>query len=301
MPDALCKIPPLFYASIGSCNCESAAMSLVCSAPRLTVIELANMSKANNRVKRFPCPRTKIDFLIAADRKQLSAAYELVYQCYLRRGLIAPHDGKIVYRPAFGHPTSRTFVGLTEQGELLGTLTLVGDNPHGFQLEQTFADEISRLRASQRRLAEITCLAIKPMCDTAAMAVFFGLTRLMIHYAIFQRFDDLLIAVHPRHQRFYCRRFLAYPIGEPRSYDAVKGKPAVCCRIELARLHQQGDRGLWQQYFGQPVPERLLAGGAMQLADHIYFCRRAGISDFAGQGRSECDAPPATAPRRLAS
>ena len=259
------------------------------------------MSKSGYRVKQFPCSPNRLLFRIAADRKELSAAYELVYQCYLRRGLTAPNDGKIVYRQAFGYPTSRTFVGLSEDGDVLGTLTLVGDNPHGFQLEETFGEAISRLRNARRRLAEITCLAIKPPCQITAMAVFFGLTRLMIHYAMSQRFDDLLIAVHPRHQRFYARLFLAYPIGEPRSHQAVKGKPAVCCRIELARLHQQGDRGLWQQYFGQPEPERLLVAGAIQLADHVYFCRRAGISDFAVQDHPERAMQPETTPRRLAS
>lgn len=276
-------------------------MTLVFCAPVTTGNSFLIMSKGDHRVKQFPCPGDQLDFRIAAGRKELAAAYELVYQCYVRRGLIAPHDGRIVYRPSFAAPRSRTFVGLTASGEVLGTLTLVGDNPHGFQLEQTFGPEISRLRAADRQLAEITCLAIGPVCETAAMSLFFGLTRLMIHYAMWQRFDDLLIGVHPRHERFYARRFLAYPIGEPRIHRAVKGKPAVCCRIELERLHQQGDRRLWHQYFGQPVPEQLLSGGPIQLADHIYFCRRAGISDLAVEDRPECTTRSETAPGRLAS
>ncbi len=276
-------------------------MSLVCCAPVSTGNNFIIMSKGYYRVKQFPCSQTRFDFRIAADRNELATAYELVYQCYLRRGLIAPNQGKLVYRQAFGWPKSRTFVGLNDYGHLLGTLTLVADNPHGFQLDQTFGEEISGLRAAQRRLAEITCLAIRPMCESTAMAVFFGLTRLMIHYALAERFDDLLIAVHPRHQRFYARRFLAYPIGQPRSHHAVNGKPAVCCRIELARLHQQGDRKLWEQYFGQPVPESLLAGGSIKIADHIYFCRRAGITDFTVEDHPECATQSETTSARLAS
>ncbi len=45
--------------------------------------------------------------------------------------------------------------------------------------------------------------------------------------------DNLVIAVNPKHQRFYQKVLLFKQIGPERSYEYVKGNPAIAMCLEL--------------------------------------------------------------------
>src|SRR4030042_1702132 len=148
-----------------------------------------------------PFPTALPDARIASVRPELTGAFELVYRCYLDKGYIQPHPGRIVYQATFGLSSSRTIIAMSRDREVAGTLTVVGDNPLGLKLESTYPGEVQSLRRRGRRVAEITCLAMRSAGEFRAMAVFFAMTRLMVHYAYWRRYDDLLLAIHPRHHR----------------------------------------------------------------------------------------------------
>jgi len=226
---------------------------------------------------QFPSDTAGLTVRIGADRQDLSAAFELVYQSYIHRGYIARHCGTIVYRPTFGLPTSRTLVATGPGREVVGTLTIVGDNPWGFQLETTFAQEVQALRAHGRSVAEVTCLAIASSARFPLTAIFFALTHFLIHYAHWRQIDDLLLAIHPKHRRFYWRRFRAVALSACRRHGEVNGNPAICCRIDLHRLRQVTDPQVWQQYYGFEPPTAAFLESPISPEDHHHFCCRAGL------------------------
>lgn len=226
----------------------------------------------------FPSGQSAIQVHIASTRRELVEAYELVYRCFLGRGYINPHPGGIVYKQRFGLDSSRTLVASTGSRRIIGTLSVVGDSPLGLEVESTYAAEVAELRARGRRLAEITSLAIDRPSDVVPRETFFRLTQFMIQYSYWQGYDDLLLAVHPRHHRFYWECFRVYPVGPCRSYAAANGNPAICCRIDLRHLHRNVDPHLWGKYFSTMLPDSHYQRPVITPDDHAYLLGRSGLS-----------------------
>ena len=233
---------------------------------------------------RAPSPSSALEVRIGTARRDLTAAFELVYRRYLAKDFIGPHPGRIVYHQAFGLTSSRTIVAARRAQEagsreqIVATLTVVGDNPLGLQMEAAFAGEVRSLRDSGRHVAEITCLAKEPGGKLAPAVVFFSLTHFMIHYAYWRRYDDLLMTIHPRHRAFYRRCFRAEILGPCRPYGIVRGNPALCCRIDLHQLRRLTDPKVERQYFATGPPKTEFASPPMAPADHAYFCAQAWIA-----------------------
>jgi hypothetical protein len=216
---------------------------------------------------------------VAKNRSELLTAYKLVYRQYVEKGYIAPHAGGIVYSPRFGEPTSRTAIASNENGHIVGTWTMVGDTrEYGLPLEGTFPLEVERLRKKGRRLAEVTCLCMDPKTDISSRDALFALTKYAVHHSYLRRYDDVLLAVHPRHQPFYWRTLRAAQISPCRPYEAVSGSPAVCCCISTAGLEQRLSPRMRRWYFAGVHELGHYDGPPISMDDHEEFCRMASIS-----------------------
>ena len=74
---------------------------------------------------------------------------------------------------------------------------------------------------------------------------------LIAQLAYYRGVDQLVIAVHPRHARFY-HRFLGFEvIAEERTYGKVCGKPAIALAVDLNALAVNHPR-VYEWMFGQP-------------------------------------------------
>ncbi len=217
---------------------------------------------------------------IATRRQDLLHAYQLVYRRYVARGFVPPHAGGVVYHDTFGLPTSRT-IRTCYDGHTVGTLTLVGDNFHRLQIEQTYPAEVARLRQAQRVLAEVTCLAIEPRQDEPCNGAFFALTRFMYQYAQWSQFDDLLLAIHPRHVRFYERWFRIYRLGPCRPYHSVQGQPAIACRIDLHSVNEVVSSDVSHWYNDPRIAQFEFQQPGISAIDHAYLTHRAAASHAA--------------------
>jgi len=89
----------------------------------------------------------------------LENAYRLIYKEYVLRGYCEPNDSKMHYSFYCVLPETRTFL-LTRNDQLLGTITLILDSPCGLPMESLFHDSIEKMRASGRRMAEVSLLAL---------------------------------------------------------------------------------------------------------------------------------------------
>ena len=259
------------------------------------------LSRMNHQL-HLPKSHDLPDVQIATVRSDLVDAFELVYRQYLDKGYISPNKGRIVYEPVFGTPVSRTLVSTTGDGEIhgteihgteihgteihgteihgteiLGTMTVVGDNPNGLRVEATYPHEVNALREAGRSIAEVTCLAVRSNSPVPSRAVFFALTRFTIRYALWRRYDDLLLAIHPRHEPFYRRCFQADLLGPCRPYDFANRNPAVCCRLDLNHLLDRLSHQVIDRYNAAEITEVKCVQPPIRLEDHLYFCRRRGL------------------------
>jgi len=230
---------------------------------------------------RCPPPTTGLQVRLATTRHELIQAYQLVYRAYVDKGYIHPHPGGIVYQPCFGLPTTATILASTQQHGAVGTLTVVGDNPSGLQLEKEFPAEADLLRNRGRRFCEITCLVVDSHGRFRPTAVFFAMTKFMLHYALSWEYDDLLMAVHPRHYAFYWRHYRAYLEGSCRPYESANGNLAVLSRIDLRHLYRNMSDQMRQHYFTDLPPSRMFFRPAPRPEDHEFFLQRSGLMELA--------------------
>ena len=210
---------------------------------------------------------------IARRRPDLVRAYELVYRRYVERGFVPPDPAGLIYHPTFGLRSSRT-IATTYYGRTVGTVTVVGDNFNGLAIESTYPREVENLRRQNRSLAEVTCLAIEPRPEEPKNGAFFALTRFMYQYAQWCEFDDLLLAVHPRHVRFYERWFRVYRFGPCRPYDLVQGAPAIACRIDLNSVDDVVPADVYQWYTHPAILTHEFHRGPISPLDHWYLTGR---------------------------
>ena len=210
-----------------------------------------------------------IEFKVAATQDERMAAFQLVYESYLQTGLIEPNPYQMRVTPYHLLPTTEVFVA-TCQGETIFTGTLVADGELGLPMESIFGREVALRREQDLFLSEVSCLAARGNQFTHGFRVFLELCRLMVQYARRQYVDELLVAVHPKHARFY-QRFMAFElIGRERLYPAVCDHPAVSLSLNFARIDQERPRN-YDMFFGQPLPERQLRPHPLTAAERNYL------------------------------
>lgn len=209
-------------------------------------------------------------FRIAQGYDDYCGAFRLVYEAYLRAGLTRPNPFRMRVTPYQLLPTTEVLVAV-HQGEVIATLSLVRDGPMGLPMESTYPDEVAALREQGLCLAEVSCLAdrrhVRDQAGQAgparpAPATAMRLMSLMAQCALARGVNQLLIAVHPRHARFYCRFTAFEPIGGLRTYEAVCNRPAVALALDIDRAPIDHPE-LYRRFFGLPFPPEALAARPM--------------------------------------
>lgn len=209
----------------------------------------------------------------AQRRDELQRAFRLVYQVYRDRGYLAGNETGIRYHPLLGLSDSRTIIAMSPADRLLGTVSLIFDGDNGVPIESAFSAELNGLRDAGRRIAEAVSMAVQGCRKVRSRSVYFALTRFLIQYARFREIDDLVIAVHPNHARFYCKLLGFEPLGSCRAYDAVRGHPAVACRLSLEDF-SGSNPVLRKMHLTRPIPIEHFRQPSMRLVDHAFFLRR---------------------------
>ena len=154
----------------------------------------------------------------------------------------------------------RASLAASLRGEVVNTLSLVLDGELGLPLEKLYTEEVEMRRRNGRLLGEISCLADRRRqsrsTSPSTFRVLFRVMCLVIQTAAQRGVDELLITVHPRHSRFYQRRFAFVAAGEVRNYDLVEGNPAVLLSLDLKAMPHQ-EREIYERVFAKPLPKDL--------------------------------------------
>lgn len=197
---------------------------------------------AHRLCQRDPHKHYGFSVRFAHTLEELKSAYRIVYQQYLQKNYCRPNELKMHFTHFCFVPGSRTFL-LGKDNKVRGVLSLIPDSRLGLPLESVFKNEAQPVRAAERKLAEISLFALDESYlnrDGKALAEFyklpssFALFKGMFHYARQNGVTDLVIAVHPSHERLY-RSLTFQTIGSERSYDLACGNPAVAMHLDIPR------------------------------------------------------------------
>lgn len=210
-----------------------------------------------------------IQYKIAGCREERKAAFRLVYKSYLEAGLGEPNRHRMRVTPYHLLPSTEVFVAVY-QGQTIFTVSLITDGRLGLPMENVYGLEVRRRREQGLRVAEVSCLADRRSQYRKCFPVFMRLCRLTSQYAWRQGLDQLLVAVHPRHARFY-RRFMEFePIGEERCYPSVRNRPAIALCLDLVRLHRERTKA-YETLFMPALPDEQFASNPLEPAESQYF------------------------------
>jgi hypothetical protein len=224
---------------------------------------------------------------VATSRADRERAYRLAHQVYAKRGYVPDACREMIVSPFDAQPQTFTLLAEDKQGRAAGTITLVFDAEAGLPCDEIFHSELDGLRASGRRLVEVTRLAIdEEHTHCKALLVHF-FNFIYIYTRRVCAYTDFVIEVNPRHVLYY-RRLLGFEaLGPERPCPRVQGAPAVLLRLnldlpkaEVRRVAGQRDaastRSLYPYFYAEsaepPIAELLAQTHTpMTEADARYF------------------------------
>lgn len=174
---------------------------------------------------------------VAETADEVLQAYQLVYQNYYDSGLCELESEDIrITKHALLPTTSIIIVKLHE--EVVGTISLIIDNPLGLPMEKLFP--LDNLRKTGKQIAEISTLSIKKGHRRQRGKIMLPLTNYLFDYARnILGVDYFTLVVHPYSVPFYTSLFGAKFITEEvKKYSDAKGALASSLYISLANSEE---------------------------------------------------------------
>ena len=210
---------------------------------------------------------------IASTRDELEQTFRLIQRAYERAGLADPSPCGLRITPYQLQSSASVFTAIL-RGEVISTISLIADDELGLPLETAFAEEISKLRATGVHIAEASCLADRRQHLLRRIPVLRQLFRWMVQAARHQGIDCLVLAVHPKHTKFY-QRFLACDLLAARicQLESVMNQPAAALLLDFHKIDRERPVN-YDLFFGEPIPVSMLRQPRMSPEDLAYFQQR---------------------------
>ena len=200
----------------------------------------------------------RLEISLARTRSDLIGAFQILYNAYLRAGLVGENTQQVRLTPFHLLPTTEVVVAKL-QDTVTSTITLVADSREGLPMDSMYSDELKCLRKSGLQIAEIGCLADRRHSPVRFIKVFGELARLVVQVAKHRGIGALVVATHPRHAGFYMRSFGFEQFGTLKGCPYVKGNPAVAMILDFDRIRETP---LHDCLFGNPFDEMQLSKNA---------------------------------------
>jgi hypothetical protein len=232
----------------------------------------------SSRSVRVAGLKREISVEIAAKRRDWEDAFHLVAGNYQLRQYETQGTCDLRFTSYHALPDTMVLVA-KEAGRVLATLTLFMDNTLlGLPMDELYAPELRTLRKAGRRLCEVGCLADRDLSPREFLVVFEALIRLAWQHHVANGGDTGVITCNPRHRNFYVKVLGFEPIGQLRSYAAVKNHPAEAFVLEVTRLREHSP-ALHQKVFGRPLPLAALVPPRMPADLARYFASHSSRTD----------------------
>jgi hypothetical protein len=219
-----------------------------------------------------------IEVKIASRESEWEQAFALAAASYQERGYESPGASRLRFTPYHALPETVTLVAKHAE-QVLATFSIVMDNTLlGLPMEGTYPGEIASLRGRGRRMFEATTLADGGLNVREFVQVFLTLIKLSMQYHTRHGGDSYVIAVNPRHRKFYTKIMGFVPLGPLRSYAAVKDAPAEAFLLDNQLLKENAP-DTYEQMFGEPLPPEALLAPKMPRAFVRQFSRQSSQCD----------------------
>ena len=158
-----------------------------------------------------------------------NSASLLISKMYAWRGYAGTHQ--------FNDDPNRITLTATDNGEVIGTLTIGIDSPIGLMADQVFKPEMDAHRMRGAKLCEFTKFAFDTQVKSkTALANLFHLA--VIYARDIHHCTDIIIEVNPRHRRFYEHMLGFQREAEMRNNPRVNA-PAFLLRVNLEYVTEQ--------------------------------------------------------------
>jgi hypothetical protein len=192
-------------------------------------------------------------FKIAERKDEFEGACRLVHDQYVQKGYMERRKSGMRLSLFHALPETTTFIG-KKNDLLIYTLTVFQDSELGLPMDSIYKEELAKLRAQGRKIAEVGALAAHPVIQNEDQTVLMHGNKIMHTYSRDHLgVDDLVIAINPKHQWLYEHVLLFEKIGDLTHYDYVKKAPAVAYRLNLRSAEAN-----YRTVYGENPPEKNL-------------------------------------------
>lgn len=221
-----------------------------------------------------------VEVVLARSRSDLTAAFRLLYNAYVRAGLAVENDQQLRLTPFHLRPETEVFVAKL-RGEVIATMTMVPDGDGGLPMDSMYRGEADGLRGLGMRVAEMGSFADRGESPLRFLKVLGDLSRLVVQVARARGIDGLVAATHPRHARFYVRSLGFRQFGDIRECPYAEGNPAVALVQEFAALPEP----IYLRLFGKPFEPEALTKTCWDDATRQYLFGLVRPAEFAAADR----------------
>ena len=197
-------------------------------------------------------PSSSLVIKIAETEEELASAYKLLHDSYVKSGFMDPDPSGMRVLPQHILPQTTTIVAKWDS-KVIGTLSLIRDNPFGLPLEKIF--NVDEHRKHGKRLAEVSSLAMDPNYRGQINIALFPLFRFVYQYARNSfGIHEFIIAVNPSMVDLYLGFMCFEKLNvKSKSYDFVKGATAVGLYLNFEIVDE-----IWKKNFNhRPISSNL--------------------------------------------
>lgn len=174
-----------------------------------------------------------LELRIAKTKDELSAAFRLLHDNYVRSGFMQPHESKMRLTPYHLLPSTTTLIACIGD-KVVGTVSLVRSGTFGTPLESIY--DISEYRKRGERIAEVSSLSVSKEYSGQHGKILLPLLNYLYTYSkSYFGVDYLAIAVNPAWWDFYRHILLFEELKNAKvsSYSFVNNAPAVGGILDL--------------------------------------------------------------------
>lgn len=204
---------------------------------------------------------------VASSIEERKAVFHLGYRVYLDKGFIKKNSNQWLVRNYDFNDDTVILIVLDNQKKIAGSVTLVFDGSIQIPAEKLYSQELSSIKLSGKKTAELSRLVIEPTYRNSKeiLNILFNYAAICIHRV--KKYDGLVIQVNPHHKKFYTSLLGFQEIGGEKSSPQVQYAPSVLLYLSAKRYQsmlnrftdaKNTERSLYQKFL-KPDQEALVA------------------------------------------
>lgn len=222
--------------------------------------------------KRISTGDLLLSYNVATNIQQVTEAWRLVYQSYVKSQLISPNPYSIhTAMPAIGLNSAVIFG--QKHSAMVTTLSAFIDRcpaDSRLPLDRVYAVQLDKLRSQGCQLMEVGMFADRRGKLTRSVEALYELMRYVFHFGCQNQVTDIVIGVHPHHKRFYKRSFGFEELGPTLNYPAVNNHAVQLLRGDVkAAINRQPRHPTVQHYLDNTVDQKLYADRFLFTSEQI--------------------------------